>query len=212
MRKILFLFTLLSLLLTACSAPVTALAATATPPPTATATLAPSATPLPSPTVKPSRTPPPTPTLPPGLDLACIPAGAERVSGRVSRVIDGDTINVKINGLTFTIRYLGIDTPETNKPNTPVQRFGPEAKARNRELVHGQYVTLIRDPNDEDTDRYDRLLRHVLVGDIFVNYTLVREGYARLFISGQSCGTEFFAAYEAAQADDVGLWAPTPDK
>lgn len=126
------------------------------------------------------------------------------MSGIVTTVRDGDTIEVSVQGLVYIIRYLGINTPETD------ERMGSDATNRNRELVSGERVTLIRDPKDEDRDIYGRFLRYVIVDDIFVNRQLVREGFAFLFISGHSCAKEFFFAYEAAKADKVGLFAPTP--
>ena len=91
----------------------------------------------------------------------------------VSRVIDGDTIELE-NG--ERVRYLGIDTPETVHPSKPVECYGPEASERNKELVEGKIVTLMRD--GPDTDQYDRLLRYVFVEGMFVNGELVWSGHA----------------------------------
>jgi len=93
---------------------------------------------------------------------------------RVARVVDGDTIKLE-NGQT--VRYIGMDTPETVDPRRPVGCFGKEASAKNKELVSGKDVRLVKDVSD--TDKYGRLLRYVYVGDVFVNEYLVREGYAR---------------------------------
>ncbi len=95
----------------------------------------------------------------------------------VSRVIDGDTIELQ-NGLH--VRYLGIDTPETVHPDKPVQPFGPEASARNKELVEGKQVYLQK--GSRNLDEYGRLLRYVYVDGTFVNAELVAEGYARASI------------------------------
>ena len=148
---------------------------------------------------------PRTPTLPVIPEVHCIQPGSPRQTARVIRVIDGDTIDVSIRGLVFRIRYLGIDTPET-----PDDRFGPEATVRNRELVGGQMVTLVRDPNDEDFDIHGRMLRYIIAGKIFVNLELVREGLAFLYPSGHTCGPEFLEAYGFAQANARGLFAPAP--
>ena len=170
----------------------------------------PTSTPSPTPTPgEPTNTPRPTPTLPAIPEISCIPEDGVRTSGIVTGVVDGDTIDVTIRGLTFRVRYLGIDTPETRNPDTGIERGGKDASARNLELVRGQRVTLVSDPADNDMDAYGRLLRYVIAGDVFVNYQLVREGLARLFFSGIACGPVFFDAYEEAQADDVGLFAPT---
>jgi endonuclease YncB( thermonuclease family) len=88
----------------------------------------------------------------------------------VVNVIDGDTIDVRKDGQEFRVRYIGVNTPERDE--TCYQ----EAKDANSALVRGQQVRLERDTSE--TDRYDRLLRFVYVGDTFVNETLVREGWA----------------------------------
>jgi micrococcal nuclease len=96
---------------------------------------------------------------------------------RVTRVVDGDTIEVEIDGTEYTVRYIGIDTPETVHPSQPVGCFGPEASARNKALVEGKTVGLERDVSD--TDRFGRLLRYVYVDGEMVNAALVRDGYAQ---------------------------------
>jgi micrococcal nuclease len=77
----------------------------------------------------------------------------------VTRVVDGDTIKVEIDGVQYDVRYIGIDTPETVHPSQPVGCFGPEASARNKELVDGKRVGLEKDVSE--MDRYGRLLRYV---------------------------------------------------
>ena len=95
----------------------------------------------------------------------------------VTRAIDGDTIEVRIDGHTDEVRYIGIDTPETVKPGTPVQCFGPQSSALNHRLVEGRAVRLVFDR--ERRDVYGRLLAYVYVGSEFVNARLVRLGFAR---------------------------------
>jgi micrococcal nuclease len=112
-------------------------------------------------------------------DLA--PAGHE-VSARVVRVIDGDTIEVSIDGQNEDVRYIGVDTPETVKPGAPVQCFGPQASAENHRLVEGRTVRLVFDR--ERRDAYGRLLAYVYTRadagkSRFANAALVRDGYAR---------------------------------
>jgi micrococcal nuclease len=102
---------------------------------------------------------------------------ANRVSAQVIRVIDGDTIKVNIDGVQYTIRYIGIDAPESVKANNPVEPFGLEASAKNKELVEGKVVMLEKDVSE--TDQYGRSLRYVYVGDLFINAELVRLGYAQ---------------------------------
>lgn len=103
------------------------------------------------------------------LLLSCAPVATES-QVRVVRVVDGDTIEIAGGA---HVRYIGMDTPETYPE---VEFYGPEAKAKNIELVEGKLVTLEKDVSD--TDRYGRLLRYVYVDGVFVNGELVRLGYA----------------------------------
>ena len=84
------------------------------------------------------------------------------VSAQVVRVIDGDTIEVSIGGQEEDVRYIGVDTPETVKPGTPVQCYGPQASAENHRLVDGRTVRLVFDR--ERRDVYGRLLAYVYTG------------------------------------------------
>jgi micrococcal nuclease len=101
------------------------------------------------------------------------------LAGRVVRVVDGDTIRVSLGGREERVRYIGIDTPESVKPGTPVQCFAKKASAENARLVAGKRVRIERDV--EERDRYGRLLAYVYpaAGGAMVNETLVRHGYAR---------------------------------
>ena len=105
-------------------------------------------------------------------------APGDLVAAHVSRVVDGDTIEVVVlDGTEEDVRYIGVDTPETVKPDTPVQCYGPEASAFNHEFVEGRDVELRFDR--ELRDVYGRLLAYVYVGDALVNAELVRRGLAR---------------------------------
>jgi micrococcal nuclease len=95
----------------------------------------------------------------------------------VTRVVDGDTIEARIGGRLEDVRYIGVDTPETVKPDTPVQCFGPRASAFNHRLVERRRVRLVF--GVERRDIYGRLLAYVYLGRRFVNATLVRRGLAR---------------------------------
>ncbi|MBX7250621.1 MAG: thermonuclease family protein [Candidatus Promineofilum sp.] len=89
---------------------------------------------------------------------------------QVTHIVDGDTIDVSINGSTFRVRYIGINTPEMD------ESCGPLAKDANAALVAGQTVRLVKDVSE--TDRFGRLLRYVYVGNLFVNGELVLHGWA----------------------------------
>jgi len=95
----------------------------------------------------------------------------------VTRVVDGDTVEVQLDGNEEDVRYIGVDTPETVKPEEPVQCFGPQASEFNHSLVEQQQVRLVFD--EERRDVYGRLLAYVYLGDRFVNAELVRRGLAR---------------------------------
>src|SRR4051812_47915545 len=103
--------------------------------------------------------------------------GASRSSGAtVQRVVDGDTIVVRVDGRSERVRYIGMDTPESVKPGTPAQCFAKAASAENKKLVQGQRVKLV--PDAEARDRYGRLLAYVYRqrDGLFVNAELVRRG------------------------------------
>jgi micrococcal nuclease len=95
----------------------------------------------------------------------------------VTRVVDGDTIEVDLDGREEDVRYIGVDTPETVKPDTPVQCFGPQASRFNHRLVEHRRVRLVF--GVERRDVYGRLLAYVYLGGRFVNAELVRRGLAR---------------------------------
>ena len=122
---------------------------------------------------------------------------------KVIKVIDGDTIKLE-NG--EVVRYLGIDTPETVHPSKPVQCFGKEASAKNKELVEGKLVKLEKDITDRD--KYGRLLRYVWVGDLFVNDELVRQGYAYVYTYPPDVKytEQFVQAQKEARENNRGLW------
>lgn len=147
------------------------------------------------------------------------PGGYEGAT--VSRVVDGDTIEVEITervdgpgagdtetGGTYDVRLIGIDTPESVKPGTPVECFAKEASAATTALLEGEEVRLVKDV--EETDRYDRLLRYVYIGDELANARLVTNGYAYAYTYPPSVRhSELFAALQhEAEANDRGLWSP----
>jgi micrococcal nuclease len=104
-------------------------------------------------------------------------AGPAAVTAYVTRAVDGDTIEARIGGEVEDVRYIGVDTPETVKPDTPVQCFGPRASAVNHRLVEGHRVRLVF--GVERRDVYGRLLAYVYLGRRFVNAALIRRGLAR---------------------------------
>ena len=134
--------------------------------------------------------------------MLCVWQTNPRQVATVLDVVDGDTIKVDLDGETTKVRYIGMDTPEKGRP------FFDEATAKNAELVDGQTVLLVKDVSE--TDQYDRLLRYVFVGDTFVNFELVNQGYAAAatFPPDVSCDGMFRAAEADARSHARGLWAP----
>lgn len=112
------------------------------------------------------------------LALAGPVLAGEVVTGRVVKVVDGDTIHVTIQGQREKVRYIGMNTPEVHHPRKGEQPGGREAAAINRRLVEGQTVRLEFDV--QSRDRYGRLLAYVYVGPVMVNAELVRQGYAQV--------------------------------
>ena len=129
--------------------------------------------------------------------------------GRVVRVVDGDTIRVRVGDRTERVRYIGVDTPESVKPGIPVQCYAKRAAAANAALVAGREVRLVGDV--EHRDRYGRLLAYVYRADdgAFVNAMLVRGGYARTLTIAPNVAhaAEFAALARAARNTGRGLWS-----
>ncbi len=135
----------------------------------------------------------------------------------INHFIDGDTIAIDMNGAVETVRMIGVDTPETHKPNTPVQCYGPAAAAytKNSITAAGGRVRLVSDSLSTDRDRYDRLLRYVyLANGQLLEDNLIKNGYGFYYpyFPFTKAG-QFAADQQAAQANKRGLWAncqPTP--
>jgi len=159
----------------------------------------------PSPVSTPELTPTPAPSFGPAS------AVQEAV---VVETVDGDTIKVDIGGTVYTVRYIGIDSPETVDPGSPVGWMGPEASAANAELVGGQTVHLEKDVSE--TDQFGRLLRYVWLdrsaGWLLVNQELVRLGFA--VSSAYPPDVRYQSLFDDAESEartaDRGLWGPTP--
>ena len=128
----------------------------------------------------------------------------------VTKVIDGDTIQVIINNKQETLRLIGIDTPETVDPRKPVQCFGKEASAKAKSLLSGKYVRLEPDPTQGERDKYQRLLRYVFLEDgTNFNKLMISEGYAYEYTynTPYKYQSEFKQAQKEAEASKLGLWA-----
>ncbi len=129
----------------------------------------------------------------------------------VLRVIDGDTIEVVLEGSSNKVRLIGIDTPETVDPRRPVGCFGKEASNEAKRLIEGKTVYLEKDISE--TDKYNRLLRYVYLklGDgqlLFINDYLVRQGFgfASTFPPDVKYSERLTKAQEEARENLRGLW------
>lgn len=136
---------------------------------------------------------------------ACIPLDQPSVEAQVVRIADGDTITVRIDGQDYRLRYIGINAPELDAEAQ--RRLAEQASDLNRQLVEDETLTLY--PDTSDTDSYDRLLRYVVAGDIFINYELVRRGMARArdYPPDTACSATLEEAESLAREERLGIWA-----
>jgi len=129
----------------------------------------------------------------------------------VTSVVDGDTIKIDMDGVTETLRLIGIDTPETVDPRKPVQCFGKEASNKAKELLSGRKVRIEKDSTQGERDKYDRLLVYVYRDDgLFFNKYMIEQGYAHEYTYNipYTYQTEFKNAQKLAQDNQRGLWSP----
>jgi micrococcal nuclease len=135
--------------------------------------------------------------------------GGPASHARVVRVVDGDTILVALDGREERVRYIGVDTPESVKPGTPVQCYAKRASSFNKKLLAGRSVRLVQDV--EARDRYGRVLAYVYrePDGLFVNAELARDGYARTLTIAPNVryAGRFAALAAAARSAGRGLWS-----
>ncbi|OGL36250.1 hypothetical protein A3E49_03730 [Candidatus Saccharibacteria bacterium RIFCSPHIGHO2_12_FULL_49_19] len=128
---------------------------------------------------------------------------------KVEEFIDGDTISVNMDGRTEIIRMIGVDTPETHRPDTPVQCYGVAAADYTKRLIGDHSVRLEADPLNTNRDRYERLLRYIYLPDgTLVESKLIAEGYGFAYTSFPMVkAIEFKALEETAKQGGKGLWS-----
>jgi len=127
----------------------------------------------------------------------------------IDHYVDGDTIAVNMNGSVETIRFIGVDTPETHKPNTPVQCYGEIAAANTKaQISKFGRVRLQADSLDTNRDVYGRLLRYVyLPNGTLMEDQIIKNGYGFAYLDFPFSMKDRFAAEQAqAQAAHAGLW------
>ena len=179
--------------------------------------------PVPTPVRKRTATPAP-PTLPPTVPPTAVlwptatatpaatatltatptPAVVECVNAQVTRVVDGNSLEVKIGNKTSKVRYLGLNAPG------PTERMGKDALAANKTLVEGKTVCLEKDVTE--TDKSGALLRYVYVDDLLANVELVRLGMAQVTLAPPDTKyqTLLLEAQQEAYVAGRGLWGGTP--
>ncbi len=126
----------------------------------------------------------------------------------VTEFVDGDTIKVNMNGSTETVRFIGVDTPETHDPRKAVQCFGTTAANFTKNFIGSNSVRLAADPTNTNRDRYNRLLRYVyLPNGALVNAEIIKQGYGFAYTAFPFEKLEEFRSYETqARAHNLGLW------
>lgn len=145
----------------------------------------------------------------PSPAAAAGPPPAERVL--VTGVVDGDTINVLRGRRQETVRLIGVDTPETGRPDTPVQFYGPEAALFTRRTLLEKRVRLEFESPDRaggNTDKYDRTLAYVFTDDgTNFNLELIRQGFGRAYTKYPfHYQAAFVKAEQAARRAERGMW------
>lgn len=140
--------------------------------------------------------------------LLAVAWGAPALEGLVVKVVDGDTIHVRIGNRVEQVRYIGINTPELHHPRKGEEPGGREAGLKNGELVAHTRVRLELDV--QSRDRYGRLLAYVWVGNVMVNAELVRLGYAQVMTVPPNVRYQalFLKLQREAREAARGLWRP----
>jgi micrococcal nuclease len=142
------------------------------------------------------------------------PVGRFAISGTVTSVVDGDTVDVVgADGGRVRVRVLGIDTPETKDPRKALQCWGPEASAYAEQTLLERRVSLYTDPTQSVRDKYGRLLAYVILSDAGTNYSVAAAaaGAARSYVYGAvpvTAAGPIAAAEQRARDARLGLWGP----
>lgn len=130
-----------------------------------------------------------------------------RVEATVTRVVDGDTVNIRLNGQEETVRLLLVDTPETKHPSKPVQKYGPEASTFAKSLLSGKSIEIEYD--GPKRDKYDRLLGYIWVDGKNFNKLLLQKGlarYAYVYDPPYTHAKSFKQAERSAQDQNLRIW------
>ena len=129
------------------------------------------------------------------------------ITGKVSSVVDGDTVYVTAGKKRYKIRLIGIDAPELKDRLKANKCLAKESKKYLEKLIKGKFVVLKSDPLGQNEDKYKRLLRYVYFGDVWINAELVKNGYARAYTIYPFQYTEEFGDFEnQARESKLNIW------
>jgi endonuclease YncB( thermonuclease family) len=154
----------------------------------------------------------PCPCAKPGSGSGGQEPTARKTKAKVIRAIAGDTLEVRLsNGKRPDVRVIGIDTPETHRPGTPIECGGPQASKSMHKLADGQRVTLVTDPSQDRKDRYGRLLRYVVRRNNHkdLGKVQIRRGWAHVYVYAHYSFRRIKAykrAQRLARSAGVGFW------
>ncbi len=131
---------------------------------------------------------------------------------KLIRVVDGDTLLLNINGKKERVRLVGMDAPESVKPNTPVECFGKEASEHLKDLVQGKKLVFLSDPSQDSRDRFHRLLGYVFADQENLAEKMIYDGYAYEYTYNRSYPYQYQSIFRKAEREarenERGLWAP----
>lgn len=127
----------------------------------------------------------------------------------VKSVLDGDTIKIEYDGKETSVRFIGVNTPETIDPRSEVECFGQEASDYLKGLLTRKKVKIEADPSQSDRDKYDRLLRYVYLDGEDVGYKIISNGYGYEYTYNTPYVKQeiYKNAQDAADKNRIGLWA-----
>jgi len=128
---------------------------------------------------------------------------------KVIKVVDGDTVDLEINGETKRLRLIGINTPETVDPRKPIECFGKEASNKTKELLENKSVYIESDSSQQNIDKYGRLLRYIyLENGASFNKKMIEDGYAYEYTYDipYKYQKEYKEAQNRAEIGNLGLW------
>ena len=140
------------------------------------------------------------------------PQATQSEQAKIIDVVDGDTVKAKTANGTYTVRLIGVDTPETKDPRKRVQCYGQQASSYTESVLSNANVTLQPDPTQQNYDKYNRLLRYIFLADgTLFNQQLIANGYAYEYTyqnNAHKYQAEFRQAMQQAQQQQKGLWSP----